>query len=76
LFAIEHVLMEHEPEGVVDEPVCWYVINFYDCEEVVSVKTTSDKAESIADQYGHPYELYVPGSREAAYEMLITLEKK
>ncbi|MWC27181.1 hypothetical protein [Paenibacillus sp. MMS18-CY102] len=76
LFAIEHVLMEHEPEGAVDEPVCWHVINFYDCDEIVVMKSTSDKAECIADLYGQPYELLVPGSREAAYEMVISLEEE
>lgn len=72
----EHVMLEEELNESVDESLCWYVVNFYACEEIVILKSTSDKAENIADNYGQPYELYVYDSLEAAYEMLIKLNGK
>lgn len=67
LFAIEHVLIEYEIE-VIDEPLCWYLINFTACDEIALIRTTNDNAESIADNYGEPYDLFVYGSYEDALD--------
>ncbi len=76
LFAIEHLLMEHHEEEGVDEPLCWYLIHFNCIHEFALVRTTNDKAESIADQFGETYDLHVYGSFEDACEDMRTIMKK